>query len=255
MRQDPTRRFGDRVDDYLRWRPGYPDAVPDVLREAGILPAGAIVADLGSGTGLLAKVFLDAGHEVVGIEPNDAMRRAGERALAGRAAFRSVAGRAERTGLADRSVDLVAAGQAFHWFDPRGTREEAIRVCRGRPAAALVWNLRRHGASPLMAGYDALVRRTSDESERITRQKVTDEDLRAFFGNDRHRVESLAHGQVLDREGLRGRLLSSSYAPRRSDPGCAAVIAELDALFDRHQRGGRVEFLYETRIHLGHLSG
>jgi SAM-dependent methyltransferase len=255
MSRDPTERFGERVEDYVRWRPGYPEAVVRVVEEAGLLPAGSVVADLGSGTGLLARVFLDAGYEVLGVEPNDAMRRAGEQALSDHPSFRSVAGRAERTGLADRSVDVVVAGQAFHWFEPRAARTEALRICRRRPAAALIWNLRRHSASALMEGYDTLVRRWSDEGERVTHQKVTGRALDEFFGNRRHRTTSLDHHQVLDREGLRGRLLSSSYAPSRGDPRCDAIMVELDALFERCRRGDTVEFLYETRIHLGDLVG
>jgi SAM-dependent methyltransferase len=123
----PTERFSDRVADYARFRAGYPPGVLEVLRrETGLAPHH-VVADLGSGTGLSARLFLEDGNVVLGVEPNAAMRQAAERLLAGWPGFRSVAGTAEATTLDAGSVDLVVAAQAFHWFDPDATRAEVVR--------------------------------------------------------------------------------------------------------------------------------
>ena len=117
-RKDPTRRFGERVDDYLRYRPGYPGEVIELLRHrTGLEPSG-IIADIGSGTGKLTETFLKNGNVVYGVEPNREMRLAAEKQLSGYPAFRSVAGSAEKTGLEEACVDYVAAAQAFHWFRP-----------------------------------------------------------------------------------------------------------------------------------------
>src|SRR6478735_8602849 len=108
---DPTARFADRVADYVATRPGYPPAVLDLLRgEAGLTRSSAI-ADVGSGTGLSAQLFLKNGNTVYGVEPNAEMRAAGEQFLAGYPGFHSVAGTAEATTLPDASIDLVVAGQ------------------------------------------------------------------------------------------------------------------------------------------------
>lgn len=113
MASDPTTRFTSRVEDYVRFRPGYPDEVFDLLkRECGLEP-DKTVADVGSGTGISARGLLRTGAAVVAVEPNVAMRAS----LSPEAGLRSVAGTSEATGLPNGSIDLVTAFQAFHWFD------------------------------------------------------------------------------------------------------------------------------------------
>src|SRR5262249_47095033 len=114
-----TERFANRVEDYIRARPGYPaELVPWLIAECG-LPAGAEVADVGCGTGLFTRDLLRHGLRVHGVEPNAPMRQAGEQFLAEFGdAFTAADGTAETTGLPAHSVQLVAAAQAFHWFKP-----------------------------------------------------------------------------------------------------------------------------------------
>src|SRR5690606_31073628 len=115
---DATGRFTHRVDDYVRGRPDYPPELVDTLLAAGALGPGDRIADLGAGTGISSRLFLERGFAVVGVEPDAAMRAAADAGLAGFPGWRSVGGRAEATGLAPASVDLAVAFQAFHWFDP-----------------------------------------------------------------------------------------------------------------------------------------
>src|ERR1019366_8204811 len=125
---DPTGRFSSRVDDYVRYRPSYPSGIVTLLQlHCGLTPV-SVVADIGSGTGLLAELFLKFGCVVFCVEPNIQMRIAGEHMLRGFGNFHSVDGRAENTGLGDASVDLAVSGQAFHWFDPVRTRDELRRI-------------------------------------------------------------------------------------------------------------------------------
>ena len=124
MEPDPTRRFSNRVDDYVRYRPHYPPGVLDRLREGIALTPRTVIADVGSGTGISTELFLQNGNTVFAIEPNPEMRAAAERLLGGRPNFHSVRGTAEATTLPDGSVDCVVAAQAFHWFDPEKTRVE-----------------------------------------------------------------------------------------------------------------------------------
>src|SRR5438552_740760 len=123
---DSTSRFSRRVANYVRYRPGYPGAVPELLAREVPLTPDSHIADIGSGTGLLSRAFLDAGFSVTGVEPNADMRGAGDYELADRSRFRSVAGTAEATTLPSSSFDLITAGQAFHWFDPVPTRAEWV---------------------------------------------------------------------------------------------------------------------------------
>ena len=124
----PTERFTSRADAYARYRPGYPPAAVTLLQQRCGLSAQAVVADVGSGTGILTALLLASGAQVFGIEPNDAMRAVAEASLQDWPRFRSVNGTAENTTLAPQSVDLLVAGQAFHWFDvPKARAEGAAR--------------------------------------------------------------------------------------------------------------------------------
>jgi SAM-dependent methyltransferase len=242
---DPTQRFSSRVENYERYRPSYPRGILEILAvECGLTPQSQI-ADIGSGTGLLSALFLDFGCEVTGVEPNLEMRRAGERALADRPGFRSVDGRAEATTLADDCVDLVTAGQAFHWFDPVAAREEFRRILRPGGCVVLVWN-ERAPAPGAMDGYEDLVRRYGPE-----RPRMQAHDFDGFFGHSSWRLRKLHNEQNLDFEGLRGRFLSSSYAPLPGAPEYEPVIAELRQLFAAYQKNGRIRLSYDTELYFG----
>src|ERR1700746_622531 len=94
---DAKQRFSNRVADYVRYRPGYPPALLNLRRaECGLRP-GHVIPDIGSGTGLLSELFLKNGNRVYGVEPNEAMRRAGEEYLASYDSFSSIEGSAAYT--------------------------------------------------------------------------------------------------------------------------------------------------------------
>jgi SAM-dependent methyltransferase len=131
------------VNHYARHRPPYPPAVLHLLETECGLTSASVVADVGSGTGILSEPFLRNGNRVFGVEPNKGMREAGERRLGQHPRFTSVAGTAEAKTLASDSVDFVATGQAFHWFDPERSRTELARILKPRGCVALVWNWRR----------------------------------------------------------------------------------------------------------------
>jgi SAM-dependent methyltransferase len=237
------------VADYARFRAGYPPGVLEVLRrETGLAPHH-VVADLGSGTGLSARLFLEDGNVVLGVEPNAAMRQAAERLLAGWPGFRSVAGTAEATTLDAGSVDLVVAAQAFHWFDPDATRAEVVRILKPGGWAALLWNTRT-GSTPFLREYDALLVRFGTDYQRIRHDRIGDHVLARFFGSAvlRHAV---SNPQSLDLESLTGRLLSASYTPPAGHPDREPMLRGLEALFQRYEEDGRVRFEYETRLYLG----
>lgn len=248
---DPSIRFSDRVENYIRYRPGYPREIVAVLeREAGLQP-GAIIADIGSGTGKSCEPFLEAGYKVIGVEPNNEMRHAAERLFSGRANFRSVSGRAESTTLFDASVDMVLAGQAFHWFDMPVAQREFRRILRGGGAIALVWNERNDDGSPFERDYEAILRRRCPEYEKIRNLRDFDESkLADFFAPAEVQSVFLDNHQTLDEAGLIGRVMSGSYAPTIGPPH-DALIQDLRGLFARHQRHRKVTIQYETRLFFG----
>lgn len=247
---DPTTRFSDRVADYVRYRPGYPDAVLDVLRAATGLTAPAAVADVGAGTGISAALFVAHGFVVHAVEPNAAMRAAAEAALGGRPGFRCVDGTAEATTLPDASVDLVVAAQSFHWFEPAPTAREFARILRPDGHVLLMWNTRRTD-TPFLHGYEALLHAYATDYAAIDHRHVDAAAVRRFFRGRAPERHVLPNEQRFDRQALRGRLLSSSYAPPAGHPRHAPMLEALDALFDAHAEAGMVRFSYDTEMYVG----
>ena len=252
MKGGATERFSDRVAEYDRWRPGYPPAVLDVLRREGGLRSDHVVADVGSGTGILTRLFLDHGHLVYGVEPNAAMAERAEHALAGRR-FVSVRACAESTGLPEASMDLVAAGQAFHWFDPAATAAEFRRITRPEAPAAIVWNLRRLAGTPFLEAYEAFLQRWGTDYRQVSERYADAAALRVLYGGEHYTRHRLENTQEFDLEGLTGRLLSSSYTPSADHPDREPMLAALRVLFDAHAVAGRVRFEYDTDLFLGPL--
>ncbi|MEL6248424.1 MAG: class I SAM-dependent methyltransferase [Cyanobacteria bacterium J06648_16] len=250
---DPTHRFSDRVVDYCRYRPGYPGALVDFLRQRCGLSSKSAIADIGSGTGLLTRIFLENGNPVVGIEPNPEMRKAGEQQLAHYARFTSTDGRAEATGLPTDSIDLIAAGQAFHWFDPTATRLEFERILRPDGWIGLVWN-ERNLADPFQQRYEGLLQNYAPDYAHVRyRRRRTLEQLRPFFAPGWVHKTGLDFVQSLDFEGLQGRLMSCSYAPKTDHPAHEPMIVHLKKIFQQYQRQGRIDFCYQTQIYTGQL--
>jgi len=246
---DSTQRFSARAAAYALYRPSYPAAIAGLLaRECGLTPA-SVVADIGSGTGLLTELFLGVGCTVIGVEPNAEMRRAGDRQLAGFPRFSSTEGRAEATGLPGRSVDFVSAGQAFHWFDPGRAHDEFARILRPLGWLVLVWNERAPADSGFQAAYDAIVKRYAPEINRIQEDKIA-----IVFGGRDWRLAAFPNEQRLDLAGLQGRLSSSSYAPLAGTPKHQEMLRALSAIFDQYQRDGAVTLLYQTLVYFGHLN-
>ena len=247
MHLDPTLRFSSRVEGYLRYRPSYPRGITDLLvRECG-LTTHSRIADVGSGTGFLAVLFLDFGCAVTAVEPNPEMRLAGERLLADRPCFRCVDGRAEATTLPDRSIDFVTAAQAFHWFEPGPARAEFRRILRPTGWVVLVWN-KRLPVPGFMAGYEDLLARYGPE-----RPRVEPHELDRFFGHTSWHLMKLPNQQQLELKGLQGRFLSSSRAPLPGMSEYEPLIEQLRHLFEEHQREGRVTLVYETEVYFGTL--
>jgi SAM-dependent methyltransferase len=150
-------------------------------------------------------------------------------------------------------VDLVTVAQAFHWFDVACARAEFRRVLRPGGAVALVWNERLTGASPFLADYEALLLRRATDYAKVNHANIQAQDLAPFFGPGGYVLESFDYRQDFDLAGLTGRLLSSSYAPAAGQPGHEEMLQELGEIFARHQRDGRVAFLYQTKLYWGRL--
>jgi SAM-dependent methyltransferase len=250
---DAKQRFSNRVTDYVRYRPGYPPAMYDLLaRECGLRPEH-VIADIGSGTGLLSKLFLDRGNRVFGVEPNAEMRAGGEEFLRESPKFTSVNGSAEATTLNQASVDFVTAGQAFHWFEPVAAHREFLRILKPHGFAIAAWNDRRISETRFGREYEDLLVRFSTDYSRVRETYPEAAAMRAFFGAKNFHSAELPNFQDFDFEGLAGRLRSSSYAPKEGHAHYEPMMNELKKIFDENQVDGRVRMNYTTQIYFGHL--
>ncbi len=254
---DPTQRFTSRVEYYAPYRPGYPDALIELLEQEVQLSPPTVVADIGSGTGLLSVPFLRHGCTVYGVEPNAAMREAGERLLRHYADFHSVDGAAEATTLPDRCVQLITAGQSYHWFNVDRSRTEFLRILQPDCYVVLVWNFRQTDTTPFMRAYDALPeewrtlpahRPHPAPSERFAAKRQ-----HPLFGDVEPQVRFLENRQEFDWDGFRGRVLSESSTPLPGAPRHGPMMAALRELFDAHQENGKVVFHYNTLVRYGRL--
>jgi len=249
---DFVKRFQGRADVYSKYRPGYPIGVLLALRREIGFDWKWVVADVGSGTGLLSEVFLDAGNRVYCVEPNEDMRRAAEERL-GRYAPRylSVAGSAEATNLADRSIDLVAVGQALHWFDFERTRAEFARVLRGDGYVSIVYNHRRT-RDGVEKAYGEVIGRFA--KNRATVPDVDDTHVARFLKNREFKKFVMPNSQSLDFHGMLGRLASASYMPPLKDRGWIEVEKEVRRIFCEYGKSGVVILHYDTILYLGRVA-
>lgn len=247
-----TSRFSDRVENYVRYRPGYPPEVLQALKSECGLEAKHVVADIASGTGTWTRQLLENGNRVFGVEPNAEMRHAGERLLGGYANFTSVAGTAERTTLSAHSVDFVTAAQAAHWFDRKPAREEFLRILRPGGWLVLLWNQRCTDLTPFLRAYEQLLLTYGTDYQDVRHENTT-AAVNEFFDPARFQERAFDMGQEFDYEGLEGRLLSSSYAPGPEHPKHGPILDELRHIFEEHAVAGRVSFQYQTRMFFGRL--
>jgi SAM-dependent methyltransferase len=252
MSLDPKSRFSSRVADYVKYRPSYPKAFVDWLIEQAALTEQSVIADVGSGTGISAKLFLDRGMSVIGIEPNEDMRKAAEDILADYPNFKSIGASAEATPLPDSYVDMVMAGQAFHWFDRDAFRNECKRILKPSGKVALFWNERLIDATPFLREYEELIKRFATDYSKVDHRRMDDNVFESFFGK-KPMIATFPNVQVLDFDGLQGRLMSSSYVPAADDPDTEKMLIELRELYDVYAADERIELLYETKVYLSEL--
>ena len=250
---DAKQRFSNRVADYVRYRPGYPPAVLNLLRnECGLHPEH-VIADIGSGTGILSELFLKNGNRVFGVEPNQEMRQAGEEFLQSYSGFASVNGSAEATTLGNASVDFVTAAQAFHWFEPHAARREFARILKPGGWVVILWNDRRLDETQFGRDYENLLVKFGTDYTRVKDAYPEIGTIRSFFEAGPFASRDLPNEQLFDWDGLCGRLRSSSYAPVKDHPKFEPMMAELDRIFRAYQENGKVRMEYFTRMYFGRL--
>ncbi|MFX0137387.1 MAG: class I SAM-dependent methyltransferase, partial [Candidatus Hodarchaeota archaeon] len=224
------------------------------LKEKRILFANSVIADIGSGTGILSEIFLKEGNLVYGVEPNIDMRNAGENLLREYSNFISINGSAESTALNPNTIDIITAGQAFHWFNLEKARLEFLRILKLGGWVILIWNRRRKYINEFLKEYEKLLLKYGTDYKAIEKSKL---DFDKFFrGNkserkyDRVKFENY---QLFDYNGLKGRLLSTSYIPLDESPEYNNMLLDLKQIFKKYQKDGLIRFEYDTEVFYGQL--
>jgi len=251
--KDATQRFSSRVDNYVRYRPAYPNEVVDLLKKECGLTSNSVVADIASGTGIFTRTLLENGNRVFGVEPNDEMRRAGQRFLEGFPGFTSVTGSAEATTFPDHSVDIITAAQAAHWFDREKARREFIRILKPGGWTVFLWNERRTDSTPFLREYEHILLTYGTDYREVRHERATAE-IADFFAPSRFRSCRFEMRQEVDYTALEGRLLSSSYTPTPDHAHYEPMLRELRRVFDAHQANGHVSLDYNTLVYYAQLA-
>ena len=249
---DPIKRFTNRVENYVKYRPRYPSIIINLLASECGLTAESVIADVGSGTGILTELFLLYGNRVFGVEPNREMRAAAEKALADYPKFSSIDATAEQTTLVNASLDFIIAGQAFHWFDRGKSRAEFGRILKPGGWVVLAWNGFLVESSPLNEAYQELLLRYGTDYDEVRREIIGCE-VESFYTPATCKCARFAFQQLFDFQGLKGRLLSSSYAPEPGHPNYEPMLRDLREIFEANQNENSVAFHYETELYYGQL--
>jgi SAM-dependent methyltransferase len=160
---------------------------------------------------------------------------------------------AEATTLPAHDVDFISAGQSFHWFDRARVGAEFARILRPQGWLVLIWNERRIDSTPFLRAYEQLLRTYSPEYAQVDHKQVDLDIIQAVFPTTAFKTRSFDNQQWFDLAGVKGRLMSSSYAPEADHPNHAPMLAELAAIFEAYQRNGQIVFEYDTRVNYGQL--
>lgn len=249
---DTVERFSNRVGNYVKYRPDYPREIVTFLENNCGLTKDSIIADVGCGTGISSRMFLENGNRVIGVEPNAAMLEAAVKYLAEFPWFQPVDGTSDKTTLPDSSVDFVVAAQAFHWFDPEKTRPEFHRILKPNGKIVLIWNERQLDTTPFLIEYEAFLVRYANDYGSVRHENIHEKELREFFDIE-FGSATFQNVQIFDFDGLKGRMLSASYMPNEKDAIFPKMIEETYALFAKHAENGKIKVFYDTNVYVSHV--
>ena len=247
-----VERFSNRVENYVKYRPTYPPEVLQLFKDEMNLQAASVVADIGAGTGISTKIFLENGNSVFAVEPNAAMREAAAEFLKDFPKLTIVNGTSEATTLENDSVDFVVAAQAFHWFKQAEARTEFARILKNKGYVALIWNERQLDSTEFLKDYEKHLMEFGTDYEQIRHDNITKETLQTFFQTNFNEAV-FQNKQTVDFDGLKGRMLSASYVPAPENPRFPAMMKNLESLFAKHAENGKIDILYDTKIFYGQI--
>jgi len=248
-----TENFTEKADIYAKYRPHYPIEYINYLFSANKLKEDQIVADIGSGTGIFSLQMLEKGLNVMGVEPNDDMRKLAEQSLKRFSRYTSIKATAENTTLEGESIDLVTVAQAFHWFDKKAFKIECQRILKQKANVALVWNS-RDLTNPIIKEIAEICQKTCPNFKGFSGgMEESPEMFNCFFKEGKYEFKKYQNDLKYDYEGFLGRNLSASYAPKENDKEYKRFVFLLSELFERYSENGNIVLQNITRSYLGNV--
>ena len=254
MAKDPTKRFSDRVENYVKYRPSYPIKLIEHLTKKNVITNGQNIADIGSGTGIFSKLLLTTNNKIFAVEPNKEMRNAAEKNLQDKSNFNSINGSAENTTLKENSIDIITAAQSFHWFDLEKTKKEFLRILKPNGYIVLIWNVRKSDGSPFSTEYEKLLKSHIPEYLKVSHRNIDLQRVNNFTGPNDIQIFSCQNIQYFDFNGIKGRLQSSSYTPTEEQAEYSILMKDLEEIFNKFQVDGVVQLLYDCEMYFGQLN-
>ncbi|MBR5546986.1 MAG: methyltransferase domain-containing protein [Clostridia bacterium] len=240
--------FASQAQNYRDYRPAYPKAAVNLI--FSICP-NPVIADLGSGTGKLSELLADRAKRLYAIEPNKQMRRYAEEKLGGFPRFESVPASAEQTTLADASVDIITAAEAFHWFDNERTYREMRRILTKDGYVFLLWNVFEGNL------FDEELQRIKQTYRGKKGQKAShisyEKRAENLFGANGYHFQTFDNSFLQSMEEMRGGMLSTSFAPEKGSKDYAPFLADVDRLFHQYARDGELKTTVKTICYWGQL--
>jgi SAM-dependent methyltransferase len=243
--------YTERVMAYARYRWEFaPEAVQAFLASCGLTPEW-VVADVGSGTGMVARHLVERARAVLAVEPNAAMRRAAFEGLGHHPSYRAVGASSDATGLGDSSVDLITVGRAVHWFPAASTRAEFTRILR--PAGWLAILTTPCTDRGFLDSLETVKREENGWDRAADRHALEAVPTAFYFGHDE--VQTICWPGVAQEtwEAFLGRMSSRLSTPQPGHPLRSKFERALRDVFERHARDGVLSVSYETAIEFGRV--
>ncbi len=247
--KDTTKRFSNRVENYIKFRPSYPEKLIEYLNDVVGINQESIVADIGAGTGIFTELLVNKVKSIYAVEPNLEMRMAADFRLRKYPNYFSINGTAENTTLNNNIINFIVAAQAFHWFNIPKTHIEFKRILKEKGILILIWNSRINDTEFLKVYEEALKTYSTDYNE-VNHQNLMEEDLQKFFSSKITKVE-FDNFQEFNFNGVLGRLLSSSYAPLEETENYTQIEKILREAFISFSENDSVRFNYKTEVYWG----
>lgn len=249
---DNINKFTGKSYAYASSRPKYAEQFIQYLKNSIGFGIDSIVADIGSGTGILSSQLLDIGCTIIAVEPNDDMRVTAEKQLSENKKFISVKGSAENTALEDRSVDFITAAQAFHWFDHKKFKAECKRILNPGGKVILVWNSRVSSNKMIKENAEICKKYCPGFTGFSGGIKNMDSAVSNFF-ETKYKKKVFQNDLQFTKEKFIQRLKSASYMISEDSPNYEAYITALENLFDKYQKNGFLTMPNETKSYVGEI--